>query len=148
MIAALAPSLGGSDVAFRDEGGVRALRLPLVPEWALSWVAGDGRLIVATDPAAALELRAALARPAAAALLLTGAPRLWRLDLDRAASLWQGTTKLLAVRSNWRDPADAELFAKSLGGLFSVGKDVHRVVAYGYTKGARCYVEEVQYRAN
>ena len=146
LLGALAPSLGGADLAFHDEPGARALRLPLVNEWSLTIAIADGKLIFASDPQAAQDLKAAIGKPEAAALLAEGAPRLWRLDVDRAKDLWQSTNKVLAARSNWRDPADTDLFGKSIGGLFTVGRDVHKVVAYGYAKGPRFYVEEVQYR--
>jgi hypothetical protein len=139
---------GGGELAFADAGdGVRALGLPLVSEWSLAWKRAGGALVVATDPAAAKRLAAALAAPATARLLDAGAPRLYRLDVDRAGATWKDATRTLAQRGNFADPNDAELFEKSIGGLFDVVKDTRRVVALGYARGPRQYVEEVQYRS-
>jgi hypothetical protein len=144
--AALAGAAGReSAAAFSVENGAHVLKLPLVGEWALSWRRDGARLVVATDPAAARRLDAALAAPATAALLGDGAPRLYRLDVARAGTLWRDVTRTLAARDNWREPADAELFEKSVGGLFDVVADTRATVARGWARGARQYVEEVHY---
>jgi hypothetical protein len=144
----LAPRVtgAGSDLAFSDEGDLRVLKLPLVSEWSLSWKRVGNALVIATDPAAAKRMLTALGSPQTAALLNPTAPRLYRLDVDRAGVAYRDVAKTLAVRSNWSDVSDAELFEESLGGLFDVVKDDRRVVAYGYARGPRQYVEEVQYR--
>jgi hypothetical protein len=161
LAAAVGPRLvGGTDLAFTDEPGVegqarqsgllqgptRALKLPLVTEWSLAWRRVGDAIVVGTDPAACRRLADALAQPATAKLLAPSAPRLYRLDVDRAATTWRDVTRTLAARQNWSDNNDAELFQESLGGLFDVAKETRRVVALGYARGPRRYVEEVQYR--
>lgn len=137
----------GSEVAFSDDsGGIRALRLPLVGEWALAWKRSGDAIVLGTDPDACRKLADALAQPQSAKLLAPSAPRLFRLDVDRAAATWRDVTRTLAARENWSDAADADFYKDSLGGLFDVVKDTRRVVGFGYAKGKRRYVEEVQYR--
>ncbi len=149
LAATLAPRVtGAGDLAFADDtGGVRALKLPLIAEWALAWKRTGDALVVATDPAACRRLADALGAPATAKLLAREAPRLYRLDVERAGATWRRVTGTLAERDNWSDPADGELFRDSLGGLFDVVKDTRRVVALGYRRGPGRYVEEVQFRA-
>jgi len=140
----------GSEVAFVDDGAgadaVRALQLPLVAEWALSWKKAGAAIVIATDPAACRRLAASLAQAPGSSLLGASAPRLYRLDVDRAGAAWRDVTKTLAERSNWSDVADAELFDQSIGGLFDVAKEWKHVLAFGYARGPRLYVEEVQYK--
>ncbi|MSP59617.1 MAG: hypothetical protein EXR72_04605 [Myxococcales bacterium] len=152
LAAAVAPRVtgAGSALTFSDEGtgaaAVRALRLPLIAEWSLSWRRIEGGIVIATDPTACRKLAEALARPETAKLLAPSAPRLYRLDLDRAGTVWRDVTKTLAARDNWSDVANGEFYRESVGGLFEVARDTHRVVALGYARGPRHYVEEIQYR--
>ncbi len=149
---AVAPRVtgAGSELAFTDDGAgadaVRALALPLVSEWALAWKRAGAALVIGTDPAACRKLAAALADPKAAALLGPSAPRLYRLEVERAGAVWRDVTRTLAQRQNWSDSADSDLYEKSIGGLFDVAKDWKRVVAVGYARGPQLYIEEVQYR--
>lgn len=152
LLGALAPGLGaqgGNPLAFTDEGGRRSLKLPLVPasEWSLTWQLRGDRLLVATEAAGAARLAEALGRAEVNHLLDAAAPRLYRLDLGRAATVWRDTTRMLALRKNWNSEENADLFTKTIGGLFTMVKDTRRVLAYGYAQGPDLYVEEVQYRA-
>lgn len=152
LLGALAPGLGapsGSTLAFTDEGGRRSLKLPLVPasEWSLTWQLRGDRLLVATEAAGVTRLAEALAHAEVNRLLDAAAPRLYRLDLGRAATVWRDTTRMLALRKNWNSEENADLFTKTIGGLFTMVKDTRRVLAYGYAQGTDIYVEEVQYRA-
>jgi hypothetical protein len=152
LLGALAPGLGtpgGAPLAFADEGGRRSLKLPLVPasEWSLTWQLRGDRLLVATEAAGAARLAEALGRAEVNRLLEAAAPRVYRLDLGRAATVWRDTTRMLALRKNWNSEENADLFTQTIGGLFAMVKDTRRVLAYGYAQGPDLYVEEVQYRA-
>ena len=146
----VAPRIGGagSDLSFtNDAGGVRTLKLPLIAEWSLAWERVGDAIVLGTDPSSCLRLADALALPQSTKLLASSTPRLFRLDVDRAAGVWNDAVTTLAARDNWSETGDAEFFQESLGGLFEVARDTRRVVGIGYARGPRRYVEEVQFRS-
>lgn len=134
----------GAEVGFVERDGLRVLELPLIEEWKLSWLRQGDALVVGTSPTACLRLAQAVAPPNGGRLLRSDAPLIYRLDLRRASAIWEANLEVLRDHPSWTDPRHADLFGRTVTGLFHLDRELHDVTAFGYARGERDYVEEVQ----